>query len=248
MPSRVSIKGCGEFLRSLYLTVGARRNGRAGDQVLVEVRAAGIGYAIDLGRLALGYEADLLVIDGDRSKPYESIVTAWPSTIKRVMIAGYVLYGDKSLADMANGGVCCERRDVCGNRKFMCVATAQRRGKLEQTLADIEANLNAGLKILDAVEVFPLTNCEYTNPDDGNVVKPTCLRVRNQVVLSSTRQVRLMRQCGGCSYANDAMVMEWRWNGDGRDWLGGWDQKPDGAKGRTVFRSSSRKRSCKPTK
>lgn len=210
MPSRVSIKCCGEFLRSLYLTVGARRNGRAGNQVLVEVRAAGIGYAIDLGRLALGYEADLLVIDGDRSKPYESIVTAWPSTMKRMMIAGYVLYGDKSLADMANGGVCCERRDVCGNRKFMCVAMAQRRGKLEQTLAelaDIEANLNAGLKILDAVEVFSLTNCEYTNPDDGNVVKPTCLRVRNQVVLSSTRQGRPMRKRGVCSYANDAMAM-----------------------------------------
>lgn len=55
------------------------------------------GIADKVGSIREGLNADLLIISGDRSQPYRSLVQAEPGNVRLVMIGGVPVYGSASL-------------------------------------------------------------------------------------------------------------------------------------------------------
>ncbi|MBX3128232.1 MAG: amidohydrolase family protein [Polyangiaceae bacterium] len=121
--------------------------------------ANALGLLSRLGTLEVGKLADLFVIGGDASKPYDAIVGARPADVRLVMIGGVVLFGDAQLeaAGPANPG--CESLTVCGRNKFACVAEPSTQNKLNQTLSQIETALQSSFVDLDTIPVLPASSC-----------------------------------------------------------------------------------------
>lgn len=117
--------------------------------------ASVIALSNQLGRLAPGFKADLFVVGGDASVPYDALVAAWPSTVRLVMVDGIVLYGDDQLEAAGPTNPGCEALDVCGRAKFLCTAEASSANKLNQSFVEIRDNLNAALMDLDTIPVLP---------------------------------------------------------------------------------------------
>jgi hypothetical protein len=103
-----------------------------------------------LGKLAVGYLADLAVYAGDPTAPYDAILAARPKDVRLVMVGGVALYGDAALAAAGPAQPGCETVDICGASKFLCVATTDTTNKMNQTYADITAALSKGLADADA--------------------------------------------------------------------------------------------------
>jgi 5-methylthioadenosine/S-adenosylhomocysteine deaminase len=103
-----------------------------------------------LGRIEVGYYADLAVFAGDRAAPYDAVLAATPAEVELVMVGGRVLYGDPALAAAAVTPPACEALDICGRQKFLCLATSSTSDKLDQTFADIKAALDQALIVADA--------------------------------------------------------------------------------------------------
>jgi cytosine/adenosine deaminase-related metal-dependent hydrolase len=81
-----------------------------------------LGLATVLGELAPGRKGDVAVVSGDRSRPYDSILAATPKDVRLVLVGGKVLYGDASVRPLGQATPDCDAVDVCGARKFACVA------------------------------------------------------------------------------------------------------------------------------
>jgi 5-methylthioadenosine/S-adenosylhomocysteine deaminase len=103
-----------------------------------------------LGRIQVGYLADLALFAGDAAKPYDAVLAATPRDVQLVMVGGAVLYGDAALVGAGPSQPPCEMLDVCGSPKFLCIATADTTNKLNQTYADIKAALEKALVDADA--------------------------------------------------------------------------------------------------
>ncbi len=75
--------------------------GAFSDRELVEMvttnPAAAMGWQGKLGQIAVGYLADLLVIDRRHDNPYRNLINALEEQIKLVVIRGEALYGDAPL-------------------------------------------------------------------------------------------------------------------------------------------------------
>jgi len=112
--------------------------------------AASLGLGDRMGQIKAGFLADLFVVDGDPSMPYESVLAASPREVRLVMVAGVPLYGEASLKAAAPHTPGCEDIDVCGRAKFLCVAEASSADKLDQTLAQIKALLEQAMLAVDA--------------------------------------------------------------------------------------------------
>ena len=110
--------------------------------------AAALGLQARLGRLQAGYLADIMIVSGDRAKPYDAILAATPATMRLVMVGGVILYGDTDLATLVSS---CETFDACGTSKFLCVARASTTStdKFGQTSAQIQTALEQGLEAAD---------------------------------------------------------------------------------------------------
>lgn len=110
--------------------------------------AAVLGLQARLGRLQAGYLADIMIVSGDRTKPYDAILAATPATMRLVMVGGEILYGDTDLATLVSG---CETFDACGTSKFLCVARAggTTTDKFGETYAQIQTALEQGLEAAD---------------------------------------------------------------------------------------------------
>jgi hypothetical protein len=121
--------------------------------------AAVVALSNTLGRLSPGLKADLLVVGGDRSVPYDAIVSAWPSTVRLVMVGGKVLFGDDQLEAAGPSNPGCEAIDVCGRAKFLCTAEASTQNLLDQTMVEIRDRLNTALLDLDSIPVLPASSC-----------------------------------------------------------------------------------------
>ncbi len=121
--------------------------------------ASVIALSNQLGRLAPGFKADLFVVGGDASVPYDALVAAWPSTVRLVMVGGMVLYGDDQLEAAGPVSPGCEALDVCGRAKFLCAAEASSANKLDQTFVEIRDGLNAAMMDLDTIPVLPPSEC-----------------------------------------------------------------------------------------
>ncbi|HEY4244708.1 MAG TPA: amidohydrolase family protein [Kofleriaceae bacterium] len=114
-----------------------------------------------LGSLAPNMLADITVFAGDRAHPYDAIIAAHPSDVRLVMVGGVPLYGDAVLGAAGPAVPGCEALDVCGNAKFLCVATDSTASKLDQTLGDITTAISDALTLADTL-----------TPDDGYNFSP----------------------------------------------------------------------------
>ena len=131
--------------------------------------AAAIGLGQTLGRLQVGYMADLVVFAGSAAQPYQAVLAARPQQVKLVMVGGVVLYGDVAWQALGPSAPGCEVLPVCGSSKFVCAATTDSSNKLNQTVATIEAVLQQAMLDVDAqtpndgftfAPVAPLVDCK----------------------------------------------------------------------------------------
>ena len=108
-----------------------------------------------IGRLAPGLKADLVVIGGDPASPYASVVAATPREVRLVMVDGLVLYGDDQLQPLGPTDPGCEALDICARAKFVCVARpgGAADDKLAQTFAEIRTALEEALAAYDAMNL-----------------------------------------------------------------------------------------------
>ena len=120
-----------------------------GDEDLVDMitknAAESLGMPERIGRLAVGYEADVTVIAGSGS-PYAALVNAEVEDVRLVFLAGRPLYGDDAIMRGAlrftDPNDWCEPLDVCGADKRICVkSSATSTDKFNETLSDIESIL-----------------------------------------------------------------------------------------------------------
>ena len=129
-----------------------------------------LGLEQVLGSLAVGLKADLIVIPGSASAPYDALLAARPQDLRLVMVNGVILYGDPQLQAAAPQAPGCEALDVCAKPKFVCVARADgtATNKLGQTLAEITGTLETAFERYDAMNlsawkfapIAPLVKCE----------------------------------------------------------------------------------------
>ncbi|MCU1279119.1 MAG: S-adenosylhomocysteine deaminase [bacterium] len=112
--------------------------------------AAAVGLGSKIGKIEVGYLADLAVYSGDVAKPYDAVLAATPKDVAMVMVGGAVLYGDAALVAAGAAQPPCEMLDVCGAPKFLCIATTAATDKLNQSYADIKAALEKALTAADA--------------------------------------------------------------------------------------------------
>jgi len=143
-------------------------NARWGDvlsaQELVEMATINAARVLALedtiGTIAVGSKADLLVVGGDTSAPYDAILGATPREVRLVMVGGVVLYGDDQLQAAGPEVPGCEAIDICGRLKFLCVAEDNAADKLNQTQAEIQAVLEQAFVDLDSLmPLDPVVDC-----------------------------------------------------------------------------------------
>jgi 5-methylthioadenosine/S-adenosylhomocysteine deaminase len=118
-----------------------------------------LGLQSAIGSLKVGYKADLFVVDGSGTQPYDDILAASPKSVRLVMVGGKVLYGDNQLQAAGPAAPGCETLDMCGRQKFICVAEATASDKLDQTYAQIKGALETALTDLDNIQPLPAASC-----------------------------------------------------------------------------------------
>ncbi|MEO6952553.1 MAG: amidohydrolase family protein [Polyangia bacterium] len=119
-------------------------------RMTTENAAQALALADRIGRIQVGYFADLAVFAGDRSHAYDAIIAASPKDVLLTMVGGQALYGAAVLKDAGPAFPACEMLDVCGTPKFLCAATLETTMKLNQTSADIEGALQQAMLDADA--------------------------------------------------------------------------------------------------
>jgi len=130
-----------------------------------------LGMSTLIGSLAPTMLADITVIAGDRTTPYDAIINAKPNDVRLVLVDGVPLYGDATLAAAGPSAPGCETLSLCTHPKFICVATASAGAtdKLDQTLVTIKAALETALTDADTqtpgdgfnfAPLAPLYNCK----------------------------------------------------------------------------------------
>ena len=138
---------------------------------MVTVNAAkALGLSDVLGSLEVGKKADVTVIAGDASVPFDTVLAARPRDVSLVVVNGVPLYGDAALGAVAPAAPGCEAIDVCGAQKFACVAETggTSTNKFGQTWAEINEILSTELATYDGMDLTewnfaplaPLVKCE----------------------------------------------------------------------------------------
>lgn len=131
--------------------------------------AQALGVSSLIGTLEAGKRADLFVVGGDTTAPWDAAVLATPKEVRLVLVNGVPLYGDAAIASVGPAAPGCEALDVCGAPKFVCVAEAggNATNLFGQTLSDITTVLSTNLADYDAMNlsawdfspIAPLVKC-----------------------------------------------------------------------------------------
>lgn len=135
-------------------------------QMVTKEAALVLGVETMLGTLEKGKKADIVVIGGDRNKPYHSLIHATPASVRLTIVNGIPLYGDSHLLPLAPQDPECEALDVCGSqswpaKKFICVASTHNDLlKMNQTLSDIRSALANDPIVSSHIQLAPLAVCE----------------------------------------------------------------------------------------
>ncbi len=127
-------------------------------------RAAGVDDR--LGALEVGYVGDIVVFEAGEADEYRAVIDAEPKDVALVLRAGTPLYGDADVVGGLEGGSSCDRMDVCGVSKRLCVEP-----ETGKTLAQ--------LKVLVG-DVYPAFYC--TSPEN----EPACTPRRTVSVNGSS--------------------------------------------------------------
>ena len=96
--------------------------------------AKALGVDMHLGSITENKYADLMVLAGDREKPFEALLAADTSHVRLTMVGGKTLYGDARLMDASNVQSCISA-GLCGEAKFLCVEEPSTADKLNQSAA-----------------------------------------------------------------------------------------------------------------
>lgn len=128
-----------------------------------------LGVDTQIGSLEKGKRADIVLLQGDPSQPYEALLSARPTNIEMVMVDGRVMYGDPELKSAGPAAPGCETLQVCSASKFLCLAESATTNKLNQTFTDISSALTSNLASYDTLvapmnipafsPIAPLTKC-----------------------------------------------------------------------------------------
>jgi hypothetical protein len=131
--------------------------------------AHALGVSALVGTLEVGKRADLFVVGGDTTAPWDAAVLATPKDVRLVLVNGVPLYGDSAIGALGPAAPGCEALDVCGAQKFVCVAEAggNATNLFGETLADITTVLSTNLAAYDAMDlsmwdfspIAPLVKC-----------------------------------------------------------------------------------------
>ena len=102
------------------------------------------------GQIAAGFNAGLVVIEGDPADPYLSLIRARPPTVLLTVVDGTPRYGDTVL--MANLGVPGESVEVGGRNKTLNIAVTHPFLEYSQrTFANLRSSLQAGHAVLTPI-------------------------------------------------------------------------------------------------
>jgi 5-methylthioadenosine/S-adenosylhomocysteine deaminase len=140
---------------------------------MVTIRAARIAGVSDvLGSIEVGKRADIMVIGGDASAPYDAVIGATPRDVRLVMVDGVARYGDSALKPLGPATPGCDDLAICGATKFACIAVdgGTSTNKLGQNLGDIKTTLETELQKYDDLNltswdfmpIAPLVKCPAT--------------------------------------------------------------------------------------
>lgn len=120
--------------------------GRLTDRMIFEMSTRNAALAVDrpqVGEIAEGRYADLMVIPDRGCDAYSSVVDVPTADLRLVLVNGRPLYGDAALMNAlpADLRARCEAVTSCGQSKAACVAQADTTNLLSQTAAEIETRL-----------------------------------------------------------------------------------------------------------
>lgn len=144
--------GAPDILQELRYARNVGRNrwpGLLTDRKLVEMVTSDAARVLDrhneIGTLAAGRYADLMVIPDTGCDPYSSLVDAVAADVELVMVGGKPLYGLSSImrALPASTLAGCEDATVCGTTRVACVARPGASDMMDQTLAQITTQLRS---------------------------------------------------------------------------------------------------------
>lgn len=96
--------------------LGGALDGRQLVEMVTTVPAAIAGLADQVGSITAGLSADLLVVGGDRKRPYHAVVTARSTDVRLVLVNGKAVYGASDLVRRLHSRWDLEHVDVCGVR------------------------------------------------------------------------------------------------------------------------------------
>lgn len=108
-----------------------------------------LGLSDKIGTIKKGMLADIMVVHGSRTAPYDAVTAASAKDVVLTLVGGKALYGDAELRAVGAGGPSCESFDTCGTPKFLCAAEALATDKLNQTYAQMKDILEAAMKDID---------------------------------------------------------------------------------------------------
>lgn len=125
-------------------------------QMVTTRAAAALKFEGEIGALKKGLRADLLVLTGDASKPYEALIQAQLSQVRLVVVRGRALYGDPTLMSKLAPNEYCETLNVCSKPRVICVKERETSDqKLDQSLGDIIGRLGQAYP-----QILPLSTCK----------------------------------------------------------------------------------------
>ena len=101
-----------------------------------------------IGKLAPGLKADITVLQSKNSDPHQSLLNTHLQDVQMVWVGGNLLYGNKTVVEKVKPTQC-EALTVHGSEKRVCVKdTKENVPKATQTLAEIQAILQANYSTL----------------------------------------------------------------------------------------------------
>ena len=121
--------------------------------------AAAMGFGDQIGTLAVGMQADLVVFATTGQKGWRTVIEAASEDVALVLRGGKALYGDQLVVQAVNGSAC-ETMEVCGLNKAVCLDVSG------ITLADVQSA---------AASTYPLFFCRGQTPTG----EPTCTPYRD---------------------------------------------------------------------
>ncbi len=124
--------------------------------------AAVLGLADTIGRLEVGFKADIAVFASLDTDPFRSITLATPADVQLVMVDGNILYSDPLIQEVEPSLNECEEVNICGTTKLVCAGEPGEQNLLDQTYTEIRTILNDGLQELDVIAPLPPADCNNT--------------------------------------------------------------------------------------